>query len=191
MRNIYKPGQWNAICDRCGFKFKSSELKKDWQGLMVCEHDYELRNPQDFLRVRPEKIAPDWARPESVDVFFTPLGFRDTVRADSGEGSDGDSQDYIDPTYFAQDYIADRFFILVSYVRAFADTFTSVDAITANIQPRLTDTFTTTDSLVTSFVSIRAFTDSVTVPDTGTGFLENYIQSGYFAQQYVGTSFSF
>jgi len=67
--STYKPGQWNAICDRCGFKFKSSELKKDWQGLMVCSHDYELRNPQDFLRVRPEKIAPDWARPEAPDQF--------------------------------------------------------------------------------------------------------------------------
>ena len=70
MKNIYKPGQWNAICDRCGFKFKSSELKKDWQGLMVCSHDFELRNPQDFLRVRPEKIAPDWARPQGLDVFI-------------------------------------------------------------------------------------------------------------------------
>ena len=33
--NKFVSGQWNAICDRCGFKFKSSELKKDWQGLQA------------------------------------------------------------------------------------------------------------------------------------------------------------
>jgi hypothetical protein len=70
MSTYYKSGQWNAICDRCGFKFKSGELKKDWQGLMVCSQDYEQRNPQDFLRVYPEKIAPDWARPEGADQFL-------------------------------------------------------------------------------------------------------------------------
>lgn len=63
-------GQWNAICDRCGFKFKSSELKKDWQGLMVCEEDYETRHPQDFIRVRTEKVLPEWVRPRPSDVFL-------------------------------------------------------------------------------------------------------------------------
>lgn len=63
-------GQWNAICDRCGFKFKSSELKKDWQGLMVCEEDYETRHPQDFIKVRTEKVLPDWVRPRPGDVFI-------------------------------------------------------------------------------------------------------------------------
>lgn len=70
MKNTYKPGQWNALCDRCGFKFKSSELKKDWQGLMVCEKDFELRNPQDFIRVRPERVSVPWARSEGPDQFI-------------------------------------------------------------------------------------------------------------------------
>lgn len=69
----YKSGQWLAICDRCGFEFLAKDLKKDWQGLMVCSHDYELRNPQDFIKVRPERIAPPWTRPESVDVFLQPV----------------------------------------------------------------------------------------------------------------------
>ena len=30
-------GDWNAICDRCGFKFKASELKKTWDNLYVCD----------------------------------------------------------------------------------------------------------------------------------------------------------
>lgn len=61
-------GDWNAICDRCGFQYKASELKLDWRGLRVCEKDFETRHPQDFVRPRPEKIAVDWARPDEGDA---------------------------------------------------------------------------------------------------------------------------
>lgn len=67
--NRYIKGEWNAICDVCGFKKKSHELKKRWDGLMVCRTDWETRHPQDLLRVKPEKITPPWVRPESTDVF--------------------------------------------------------------------------------------------------------------------------
>lgn len=62
-------GNWNAICDVCGLKFKGSDLKKDWRGLMVCSKDYEVRHPQDFLRVRADDPSIPWARPEAEDVF--------------------------------------------------------------------------------------------------------------------------
>lgn len=67
--SIYVSGQWNAICDRCGFKFKSSELKKDWQGLMVCEDDFETRHPQTLMKITTEKAFPEWTRPRTVDEF--------------------------------------------------------------------------------------------------------------------------
>lgn len=63
-------GQYNAICDRCGFKFKSSELKKDWQGLMVCEKDFETRHPQTLIKTTTEGAFPEWSRPEAEDVFI-------------------------------------------------------------------------------------------------------------------------
>lgn len=63
-------GQWNALCDICGFEFKSSELRKNWQGLMVCSKDFEQRNQQDFIRIRPEKVTPPWVRPEPPDTFI-------------------------------------------------------------------------------------------------------------------------
>jgi hypothetical protein len=69
----FTSGQWNALCARCGFKFKSSELKKDWQGLMVCSKDYEARHPQDFIKVRPEKAIPEWTRPRTEDLFVEPF----------------------------------------------------------------------------------------------------------------------
>ena len=70
MRNTwYKPGDWSAICDVCGFKFKASELKKRWDGMYVCKDDFETRHPSDFVHpIRPEPILP-WTRPEQTDVF--------------------------------------------------------------------------------------------------------------------------
>ena len=64
-------GNFNAICDVCGFKFKASELRRRWDGFMVCEHDYEQRHPQDLIRLKPERQAVPWARPVTTDQFVT------------------------------------------------------------------------------------------------------------------------
>jgi len=64
-------GNWNAMCDVCGFKFKTSELRRRWDGYMVCEADYEQRHPQDLIRLRPERQAVPWARPPATDTFVT------------------------------------------------------------------------------------------------------------------------
>jgi hypothetical protein len=60
---------WAAICDRCGFRFPSSELKKEWEGLMVCFACWESRHPQDFVRGVEDNPSVPWTRPEGVDVF--------------------------------------------------------------------------------------------------------------------------
>lgn len=68
----YKAGQWNALCDVCGFKFKSSELKKRWDGLMVCHDDFEQDHPQKFLRVQEDRQSVPWARPRNEnDILVT------------------------------------------------------------------------------------------------------------------------
>lgn len=66
----YKSGDWLAICDSCGVKYKASELKKRWDGLMVCPKDFEPRQPQDFVRARSDQQAVRWSRPEAADVFI-------------------------------------------------------------------------------------------------------------------------
>lgn len=68
-------GDWNAICDVCGFKFKASQMKKRWDGLMVCHEDYEPRHPQDLIRVRGDRPDVPWTRPEGNDVFIGPACF--------------------------------------------------------------------------------------------------------------------
>lgn len=67
---VYKPGQWNALCDVCGWKFKSAELLERWDGLMVCKKDYETRHPQDFLRVDADDAGIPWSRPQPPDNFI-------------------------------------------------------------------------------------------------------------------------
>lgn len=74
----YQPGNHWAICDRCGFAYRNNELKSTWDGLVVCEDDWEPRHPQDLLRGRADKIAPDGhVRPEHEDTFVTDPGFTD------------------------------------------------------------------------------------------------------------------
>lgn len=42
----YVKGKVRAICDRCGFEYRLSELRKEWTGLMVCAKDYDIRPPE-------------------------------------------------------------------------------------------------------------------------------------------------
>jgi len=62
-------GQWNALCDRCGFEFKGSQLKREWTGLMVCPEDYEADHPQKYIRVQPDGLPVPDPRPEPEDEF--------------------------------------------------------------------------------------------------------------------------
>lgn len=78
-QNEYVSGDWNAIDDRTGFRHKASELQRQWDGLRV--KDPEERHPQDFLRVRPDKVRVPWSRPDNSDadaplVVVSPTGIR-------------------------------------------------------------------------------------------------------------------
>jgi hypothetical protein len=84
----FKAGAWSAICDVCGFKFKSTEMRKRWDGLMVCSQDFEHDHPQKFLRAREDKIAVPWvrSRPTDEEVFvcsnWTAASYADFGTAD-------------------------------------------------------------------------------------------------------------
>ena len=69
--DYYKHGDWNAICDCCLFKFKASELRKQWDGQMVCADCYDERHPQDSIKPRPERHRLPFTRPEKTDTFIT------------------------------------------------------------------------------------------------------------------------
>ncbi len=64
-----KLGENNVLCDICGFKYKSSDLLKTWDGYWACRPCWYPRNPQDFVRGIPDPQAPRLSRPEAADVF--------------------------------------------------------------------------------------------------------------------------
>ena len=71
MKNWLDLGNYNALCDSCGRKFKATSLRKRWDGLMVCSEDFEQRHPQDLLRVQRERISVPWARPYPAEDTYT------------------------------------------------------------------------------------------------------------------------
>lgn len=86
-------GDWNANCDRCGFKFKASKLKEEWTGFMVCKECWEPRHPQDFLRGVPDDPSVPWTRPDFTygeqdrytDVAGNSLGTTDQAYYEWGD----------------------------------------------------------------------------------------------------------
>ena len=62
-----------ALCDRCSFEFKLSELKEEWTGYKVCSECYEPKHPQ----LEPEPHVSD---PEAL---YKPRPNNDT---EAGEG---------------------------------------------------------------------------------------------------------
>lgn len=72
MKKTTWPGNWKVVCHVCGFQFPSGEIRKRWDGLLVCEKDYEMRHPQTLIRIRPETAVPDFVSDEGTDnfVFF-------------------------------------------------------------------------------------------------------------------------
>lgn len=66
----YIPGDCWMICDVCGFKKRASQMRRRWDGAMVCEKDWEPRHPQELVRFRgDDRQAVPVARPEPTDYF--------------------------------------------------------------------------------------------------------------------------
>jgi hypothetical protein len=70
-RSTLRIGDYNVICDRCGFQYKASQLQKEWTGFMVCKECYEPRHPMDFMPAPKAEKAPPWIRPPN-EVEISP-----------------------------------------------------------------------------------------------------------------------
>lgn len=87
----YKSGSWNVTCDVCSKKLKSTEIRRRWDGFLVCSDDWEERHPQDFVRGKLDKIVVDFSRP------IPPLTFTNVPYIIY----------YVYPDYVVTDYIQD------------------------------------------------------------------------------------
>lgn len=74
----YEKGAHKAICDRCGFLFKSSQMRKTWDGLYVDEACWEPRHPSDFQKGIKDDPSVEWTRTEGADTETDSSGWADT-----------------------------------------------------------------------------------------------------------------
>ena len=93
-KSWWASSEWNAICDQCGAKRKSSQLIERWDGLMVCKPTvnsgcWEPRHPQDSIRPMPDQQKLPWTRPESTDVFVIGICTATGRQGLSGYGTSG------------------------------------------------------------------------------------------------------
>ncbi len=67
--DYYADGQYNFICDQCGKKRKSKDMRKQWDGLQVCPTCFDPRNPQDFVRGVQDNQSVPISRPDVSPTF--------------------------------------------------------------------------------------------------------------------------
>lgn len=68
--DFLRVGDYNAICDVCGRKFKFSRLRQKWDNTWACEQDWEPRQPQDYLRGIPDNMSVPLSRPDPPNLFI-------------------------------------------------------------------------------------------------------------------------
>lgn len=147
-RNDYfAPGDWNVICAECGKKRKASELKRHWQGYYVCPEHWEPRQPQDFVRSVPDVQTPPWAQPRPADAFLAADWTR--TFTESLTLTDDATAPYIDPSYFAEDYMTTVSFEKV-VGKAPSDTVTLSDSGTLSLPPYIDATYFASDYIESS-----------------------------------------
>lgn len=65
----YVRGQWKVCCDRCGLRYKSGDLRREWTGLRTCSDCYDAKHPQLNVRGVRDPQSPPWARPAPAEIF--------------------------------------------------------------------------------------------------------------------------
>ena len=71
--DYWLPRGWNMLCQVCGFKYKNEEMKLRWDGVWCCPEDWELRQPQDFVRGVRDPMTVPYTAPEPPNVFSGPI----------------------------------------------------------------------------------------------------------------------
>ena len=95
---MYIKGDYWMVCDRCGFNYRKSNMRETWDGLWVCEDDWEPRHPQLSVKAKQDDQRVPVARPDRSCVLgSTTVGTTASVDAtsiiltDASSLSSGDS----------------------------------------------------------------------------------------------------
>ncbi len=63
IRNRHRPGDYLVVCDRTGVVRYRSQMRYEWNGLLVTKEAWEPRHPQDFVHAVPDDQSVPDARP--------------------------------------------------------------------------------------------------------------------------------
>lgn len=62
---MYIPKDYWMICDRCGSRYRNSDMAEEWTGLWVCKRGcFETRHPQDFVTGVADDVSVPNASPD-------------------------------------------------------------------------------------------------------------------------------
>lgn len=65
MKKTTWPGNWKVCCDVCNFWFPSGEMNKRWDGLVVCDKDFETRHEATLYNYKAHTSVPSFVRKET------------------------------------------------------------------------------------------------------------------------------
>ncbi len=65
---------YNFACEVCGIVYKREDIRKRWDGLNVCEYDWEPRQPLDFFRTIPDTHVLDIVGRDQTNSDIVDLG---------------------------------------------------------------------------------------------------------------------
>ena len=91
MKKIGWPGHgWKVTCHRCGLWYPSTEIKKEWTGILACTDCYETRHPQTLIKIRGEENYPSFVSKDSevytgVCTVASSSGYADLAAADCAQ----------------------------------------------------------------------------------------------------------
>ena len=69
----YRDGEHLIQSDLTGRTMYSSDSRKLWNGLICHKDEYEIRNPQDFIKAKPERKALKEVRPRNIQFLDKPI----------------------------------------------------------------------------------------------------------------------
>lgn len=160
-----------------------------WDGLMTCQGDWEVRQPQDFVRGVADIQAPPYVRPEQQN-YFIPINFTsapdETIAVDETlakattkrfGGRSLAAASAINGTYLNElglnvtayagidpESITLTETVLLSLGRSASDTISFSETVTRNFTKNLSDTISIAESL--QLVEIETIVESLSVSES-------------------------
>lgn len=61
-------GDWVVWCQVCGRKYNGPDLRRRYDGLMVCDKDWETRHPQDGVPIIRTSEPPPYVTSPPYDL---------------------------------------------------------------------------------------------------------------------------